>query len=43
MNVLGVVWHWWIALPHAAAAVVAVVAVIIGYVKAVIMPQYPPK
>ena len=44
MNVLAAqVWHFWIAVPLAALAVVMVVATIIGYLKVVESPRYPPK
>ena len=35
------VWHWWISVFLVAIAVLAVVAVLIGYVMQVERPQYP--
>ena len=43
MSLAAVVWHWWIALPLAGGAVVAVVATIIGYLRQVVFPRYPQK
>ncbi|HUF34036.1 MAG TPA: hypothetical protein VMN58_12595 [Acidimicrobiales bacterium] len=35
------VWHYWIAVPLTAGAVLAVVATAIGYLKKVKSAQYP--
>ena len=44
MDVLAApIWTWWIAIPLAAASVLALIAVIVGYVIQVVAPQYPPK
>jgi hypothetical protein len=39
--VLAVVWHWWIGVFLAAGAVLALLAVIAGYVAKVQAPRYP--
>jgi hypothetical protein len=42
MSILaGEVWHFWLAVPLAAGAVLAVVATIIGYLKNVTQSRYP--
>ena len=38
---LAVVWHFWIAVPLAAGAVLAVIATIAGYLKNVTYTRYP--
>ncbi|MCB1029756.1 MAG: hypothetical protein KDA95_00375 [Acidimicrobiales bacterium] len=35
------VWHFWIAVPLAAGALLFVVATIIGYLLKVVRPQHP--
>ncbi|MCX7621045.1 MAG: hypothetical protein N2037_09410 [Acidimicrobiales bacterium] len=40
---LAVVWHYWIGVALAVPAILAVVAVIVGYLYKVKMPQYPRK
>ena len=37
----GVVWHFWIAVPLAVGAIVAVVASIVGYLQKVTYKRYP--
>ena len=37
------IFHWWLALGLSFVGVLAVVAVIGGYVKKVVAPQYPGK
>ena len=37
----GVVWHFWIAVPLAASAVLVTIAVIAGYVGTVSRARYP--
>lgn len=37
------IFHWWLALGLSLVGVLAVVAVIGGYVKKVVAPQYPGK
>jgi hypothetical protein len=41
MNSLAVVWHYWIALPLTAGAILAVVASIVGYLQKVTYQRYP--
>jgi hypothetical protein len=38
---LAVVWHFWIAVAIALGAILAVVAIVLGYVYKVVMPRYP--
>lgn len=35
------IWHWWIGLILAIAGVLAVLQVVVGYVRKVVAPQYP--
>jgi hypothetical protein len=35
------VWHYWLAVPLAAGAVLAVLAVVVGYLKKVQSAKYP--
>ena len=35
------VWHFWIAVPLAAGAILFGVATIIGYLQKVVRPKYP--
>jgi hypothetical protein len=35
------VWHYWIAVPLAIAAIVAVIAVVAGYLRKVTSIRYP--
>jgi hypothetical protein len=35
------VWHYWIAVPLTAGAVLLTVALIAGYLAKVVRPQYP--
>ena len=39
--VLAVVWHYWIAVPHAVGGLLLLVAVIVGYLKQVQAAKYP--
>ncbi len=42
MNTLAAqVWHFWLAVPLAAGAVLTVLALIAGYVAKVVAPRYP--
>jgi len=41
MNSLAVVWHFWLAVPLAALAILIVVLVIAGYLIKVVAPRYP--
>ena len=36
-----VVWHFWIAVPLAVGAVVAVIATVVGYLNKVTSTRYP--
>lgn len=38
---LAVVWHYWIAVPLAAGAIVAVIATVVGYLAKVTYTRYP--
>ena len=38
---LAVVWHYWIAVPLAAGAILAVIATIVGYLVKVTSLRYP--
>ncbi len=40
---MAVVWHYWIAVALAIPAILLVVAVVVGYLYKVKMPQYPRK
>lgn len=37
------VWHFWIAVPLVAGAVLFGVAMVIGYLNNVVRPKYPPR
>ena len=37
----GVVWHFWIAVPLAAGGILAVIAVVVGYLQKVTYRRYP--
>ena len=39
--VLAVVWHYWIAVPLAAGAVLTALAIVFGYLKRVQAAKYP--
>ncbi len=41
MSILAVVWHYWIAVPLAAASVAAIVGTIGGYLAKVTYSRYP--
>ena len=42
MNALAAqVWHFWLAVPLAAGAVLTVLALVAGYVAKVVAPRYP--
>lgn len=42
MNALAAqVWHFWLAVPLAAGAVLTVIALIGGYIAKVVAPRYP--
>jgi hypothetical protein len=43
MTLSAVVWHFWLAVPLAAAGVAGVIATAIGYVKNVSSQRYPKK
>jgi hypothetical protein len=43
MSLAAVVWHYWLAVPLAAMAVLGVLATIVGYVKNVSSQRYPKK
>ena len=38
-----VVWHYWLAVPLTAMAVLGLVATVVGYFKQVSSPRYPKK
>ena len=40
---LAQIWHFWIALPVMAGAILFVVATIVGYLNKVVRPKYPPR
>ena len=35
------IWHWWIGLILTVAAGLAVLQVVVGYLRKVVAPQYP--
>jgi len=37
------VWHYWIAVPLVAGAILFAVVTIIGYLTKVVRPKYPPR
>jgi hypothetical protein len=37
------VWHWWIGVILFVATVAGIVALVVGYLKQVVAPQYPPR
>ena len=37
------VWHFWIAVPLVAGAILFGVALIVGYLTKVVKPKYPPR
>jgi hypothetical protein len=41
VTLAGVVWHYWLAVPLAFGAILAVVATIAGYLKNVTHQRYP--
>ena len=41
LMIVGVVWHFWIAVPLAAGGILAVVAAIVGYLQKVTYKRYP--
>jgi len=41
MNLLAVVWHYWISVVLVGASVLAVVATIVGYLQQVTFKRYP--
>ncbi len=41
MTIAGVVWHYWLAVPLAAAGVVSLLAIIVGYLQKVTYKRYP--
>ena len=43
MSLAAVIWHYWLAVPLAAMAVVGVLATVVGYVKQVSSQRYPKK
>ncbi len=38
---LAVVWHFWIAVALVMPVILAIIAILIGYVYKVVMPRYP--
>jgi uncharacterized membrane protein len=40
---LAVIFHWWLGLLLTIVGVLAVVGIIVGYLKMVVAPQYPGK
>lgn len=40
---LAVVWHYWIAVPIAALALILLIATVAGYLKKVTAMRYPDK
>ena len=38
---LAVVWHFWIAVAIVLGVILALVAIVFGYVYKVVMPRYP--
>ena len=40
---LAQVWHYWIAVPLVAGAVLFGMATIVGYLTKVVKPKYPPR
>ena len=43
MSLAAVIWHYWLAVPLAAMAVLGLLATIVGYVKQVRSQRYPKK
>jgi hypothetical protein len=43
MSLAGVIWHYWLAVPLTAMAVLGLLATIVGYVKQVSSQRYPKK
>ncbi len=41
MTLAGVVWHFWIAVPLAAAGIVSVLMAVVGYLQKVTYKRYP--
>ncbi len=41
MNVLSVIWHYWIGVSLAIPAVLLVVGILVGYLYKVVLPRYP--
>ncbi len=41
MSLLAVVWHYWIAVPLAALAILLVLSSIVGYLQKVTYQRYP--
>ncbi|CAB4803134.1 MAG: hypothetical protein WCH93_06270 [Actinomycetota bacterium] len=35
------IWHWWLGLILVVASVLAVIQVVVGYLRKVVAPQYP--
>ena len=35
------IWHWWLGLILTGAAVLAILQVVVGYLRKVVAPQYP--
>ncbi len=40
---LAQVWHFWIAVPLVAGAVLFGIAMVVGYLTKVVRPKYPPR
>jgi hypothetical protein len=38
---LAVIWHWWLGLILVFAGALALLQVVVGYVRKVVAPQYP--
>lgn len=43
MSLAAVIWHYWLAVPLAAMAVLGLLATVVGYVKQVSSQRYPKK
>ena len=43
MSLAAVIWHYWLAVPLAAMAVLGLLATIVGYVTQVSSQRYPKK
>jgi hypothetical protein len=41
MSLFAVVWHYWIAVPLVAGALLLLALTVVGYLKNVVGPRYP--